>query len=175
MIDMLINMFTLLMLRIKLVLIAVLSVAVVAGSFWIKHLWSENASLEVRIQTIQQEYDALKQSNQESIDAVSKACLEDAKAKDTTARLKNRLKTTKHSVKTALESSNEGQVIPTYTRGNLNGSEGLKTRTNGDNNEERFVSLDDKLNPAVTGVLNNAYCEASGSGDSCLPSDTVSN
>lgn len=106
---MLINMLTLLMSRIKLVLIAVLSVAVVAGSFWIKHLWSENALLEARLQTIQQERDALKQSNQESIDAVSKACLEDAKAKDTTAMLKNRLKTTKHGMKTALESSNRGR------------------------------------------------------------------
>lgn len=140
-INMLINMLTLLMSRIRLVLIAVLSVSVIAGSFWIKHLWSENTSLEARLQTIQQEYDALKQSNQESIDAVSKACLEDAKAKDTAAVLKNRLKTTNSNVKTALESSNRGQVIPTYTQGSKNGSEGLKTRTNGDDNEERLLAL----------------------------------
>lgn len=168
-------MLTLLMSRIRLVLIAVLSVAVVAGSFWIKHLWSENTSLEARLQTIQQEYDALKQSNQESTVAVSKACLEDAKAKDTTAVLKNRLKITNHSVKTALESSNEARVIPTYTKGSKNGSEGLKTRTNGDNNEERFVSLNDKLDPVVTGVLNDAYCEASSGGVSCLSPDAISN
>lgn len=172
-------MIGLLMPRIKLILFAVLSISVVAGTvtgtFWIKHLWSENTMLEQKLQTIQQEYDAIKQSCQVSVSAVEKACLDNTKAEGKIVDLRDRLKTPRISGKTALESSGEARVIPTYTQGSKNGSEGLKTRTKEDNNEERFVSLDDKLPPVVTRVLNDAFCEATSGGDSCLSSDTISN
>lgn len=168
--------------NIRVISYAAIVVAVIAGVVWVNHLRSEFDTLskevvvlESRLADSRFQYEALEKSCLSSVKAVEDACVDNVKTKAAATSFKNELKTSFPTVKTPHKSSKTSGVIPTYHPRDFNGSEGLETASNGDNNEEGIASLDDRLGGDVLRVLNSAYCSATGGGYSCKPSNAVSN
>lgn len=159
--------------NIKLLSYAAIVAAGIAAVVWVNHLRSEVDTLskevvvlESRLADSRFQYEALEKICLASVKAVEDACVDNVKTKAAATSLKNELKTTFPAVKTPLKTDKTSEVIGRYHPRDFNGSEGLETAYNGDNNEEGIASLDDRLDGDVLRVLNGAYCSATGGGDS---------
>ena len=167
--------------NIKVISYTAIVVAGIAGVMWVGHLRSEVDTLskevvvlESRLADSRFQYEALEKSCLASVKAVEDACIDSVKTKAAATSLKNELKTSFPSVKTPTKTAKTSELIGRYHQVDFNGSEGLETASNGDNNEEGIASLNDRLDGDVLRVLNSAYCSATGGGDSCKPSAAAS-
>ena len=167
--------------NIKVISYTAIVVAGIAGVMWVGHLRSEVDTLskevvvlESRLADSRFQYEALEKSCLISVKAVEDACVDNVKTKAAATSLKNELKTPFPAVKTLPKTDKTSGVIGRYHPRDFNGSGGLETASNGDNNEEGIASLNDRLDGDVLRVLNSAYCSATGGGDSCKPSHAVS-
>lgn len=168
--------------NIKVISYAAIVATGISAVVWVNHLRSEVDTLskevvilESRLTDSRFQYESLEKSCLSSVKAVEDACIDNMKTKAAATSFKNELKTSFPTVKTPFKASETSGVIGRYHQRDFNGSEGLETASNGDNNEEGIASLDDRLDGDVLRVLNSAYCSATGGGDSCKPSNAVQN
>ena len=161
--------------KIKMALILALAVYCASSFFYILYLREDVSNKAEAISELnsvleqnKSQYEKLKQACDVSLEAASNDSSDVLGTNTASQAFKNRLKEESFKGKTGSKSSETTLVIPTYTRGDLNGSEGLETPANGIEENTDEISVDSKLPTGIISVLNEAYCSATNnaSGDS---------
>lgn len=153
--------------KIKMALILAVAVYCASSFFYILYL-REDVSNKVEaiselnsvLEQNKSQYEKLKQSCDVSLEAASNDSLDVIGTNTASQAFKDRLKGESSIAKTGSGASKTMRVIPTYTRGDLNGSEGLETPANGIEENTDEISVDSKLPSGIISVLNEAYCSA---------------
>ena len=160
--------------KIKMALILAVAVYCASSFFYILYLREDVldkaeviSELNGVLEQNKSQYEKIKQSCDVSLEAAGDSS--DVLGTNTVSQsFKNRLKGGSSIAKTGSGASETMRVIPTYTRGDLNGSEWLETPANGIEENTDEIGVDSKLPSGIISVLNEAYCSAANkaSGDS---------
>ena len=170
--------------KIKMGLILAIAVYCASSFFYILYLREDVSNKAETISELngvleqnKSQYEKLKQACDVSLEAAAGDSSDVLGTNTASQAFKDRLKGESSMAKTGSGASKTTLVVPTYTRGDLNGSEGLETPANDIEENTDEIGVDSKLPSGIISVLNEAYCSATNNvgGDSKCPVSASSN